>query len=57
MDVRTTDGSVIKISASSEQDLAKSLSVEMVQNMYKVRKSFLIFNQDDIFYNIFLLLG
>lgn len=37
MDVRTADGSVVKISAGNEQDLAKTLGVEMVQNMYKVR--------------------
>lgn len=37
MDVRTVDGSVVKISAGNEQDLAKTLGVEMVQNMYKVR--------------------
>lgn len=36
MDVRTADGSVVKISAGNEQDLAKTLGVEMVQNMYKV---------------------
>lgn len=36
MDVRTADGSVVKISAGSEQDLAKTLGAEMVQNMYKV---------------------
>lgn len=37
MDVRTADGSVVKISAGNEQDLAKTLGVEMVQNMYKVK--------------------
>lgn len=36
MDVRTADGSVVKISTGNEQDLAKTLGVEMVQNMYKV---------------------
>lgn len=42
MDVRTADGSIVKISAGiQEQDLAKSLGVEVVQNMYKV-------NVDDI---------
>lgn len=42
MDVRTADGSIVKISAGiQEQDLAKTLGVEMVQNMYKV-------NVDDI---------
>ena len=46
MDVRTADGSVVKISAGNEQDLAKTLGVEMVQNMYKVHtmllKNFLL---------------
>lgn len=42
MDVRTADGSIVKISAGiQDQDLAKTLGVEMVQNMYKV-------NVDDI---------
>lgn len=42
MDVRTTDGSIVKISTGlQDQDLAKTLGVEMVQNMYKV-------NVDDI---------
>ncbi|RZC33589.1 zinc finger protein 271 [Asbolus verrucosus] len=37
MDVRTADGSIVKISTNlQEQDLAKTLGVEMVQNMYKV---------------------
>lgn len=37
MDVRTADGSIVKISTGiQEQDLAKTLGVEMVQNMYKV---------------------
>lgn len=38
MDVRTADGSIVKISTTNlqEQDLAKTLGVEMVQNMYKV---------------------
>lgn len=39
MDIRTTDGSIVKI--STDQDLCKTLGVEMVQNMYKV-------NVDDI---------
>lgn len=39
MDVRTADGSVVKISAGNEQDLAKTLGVEMVQNMYKVENN------------------
>lgn len=42
MDVRTSDGSIVKISTGiQDQDLAKTLGVEMVQNMYKV-------NVDDI---------
>lgn len=37
MDVRTADGSIVKISTGiQEQDLAKTLGVEMVQSMYKV---------------------
>lgn len=39
MDIRTTDGGVVKI--STDQELCKTLGVEMVQNMYKV-------NVDDI---------
>lgn len=39
MDIRTTDGSVVKI--ATDQELCKTLGVEMVQNMYKV-------NVDDI---------
>jgi len=42
MDVRTADGSVVKISAGNEQDLAKTLGVEMVQNMYKVRENHIV---------------
>lgn len=35
MDVRTADGNVVKISTNiQEQELAKTLGVEMVQNMY-----------------------
>lgn len=38
MDIRTPDGSIVKITTPSngDQDLAKTLGVEMVQNMYKV---------------------
>lgn len=36
MDFRALDGSIFKIAANGEQDLSKSLGVEMVQNMYKV---------------------
>ena len=45
MDVRTADGSVVKISAGNEQDLAKTLGVEMVQNMYKVRVNMAPYNR------------
>lgn len=45
MDVRTADGSVVKISAGNEQDLAKTLGVEMVQNMYKVRVNVAHYNR------------
>lgn len=45
MDVRTADGSVVKISAGNEQDLAKTLGVEMVQNMYKARKYCIIIHK------------
>lgn len=45
MDVRTADGSVVKISAGNEQDLAKTLGVEMVQNMYKVRVNMTPYNR------------
>uniref|UniRef100_A0A1Y1MHQ9 C2H2-type domain-containing protein n=1 Tax=Photinus pyralis TaxID=7054 RepID=A0A1Y1MHQ9_PHOPY len=42
MDIRTVDGQIVKIAAGiQDQDLAKTLGVEMVQNMYKV-------NVDDI---------
>lgn len=37
MDLRTVDGSILKITTpNGEQELAKTLGVEMVQNMYKV---------------------
>jgi len=37
MDLRTVDGSILKISTpNGDQELAKTLGVEMVQNMYKV---------------------
>lgn len=37
MDVKTADGSIVKITTPfQDQDLAKTLGVEMVQNMYKV---------------------
>lgn len=37
MDVRTADGSIVKISTGlPDQDLAKTIGVEMVQNMFKV---------------------
>lgn len=37
MDVRTADGSIVKIQTNmQEQELVKTLGVEMVQNMYKV---------------------
>lgn len=39
MDVRTTDGSILKIATNmQEQELVKTLGVEMVQNMYKVKQ-------------------
>jgi hypothetical protein len=39
MDIRTADGSIVKISApgNGDQELTKTLGVEMVQNMYKVK--------------------
>jgi hypothetical protein len=38
MDIRTADGSIVKISTpgNGDQELTKTLGVEMVQNMYKV---------------------
>lgn len=39
MDIRSPDGSIVKL--ANEQDIVKTLGVEMVQNMYKV-------NVDDI---------
>lgn len=55
MDVRTADGSVVKISAGNEQDLAKTLGVEMVQNMYKVNVE--EFNQLLAYHEVFGKLG
>jgi len=39
MDIRTADGSIVKISTAGngDQELTKTLGVEMVQNMYKVQ--------------------
>lgn len=39
MDIRTADGSIVKISTpgNGDQELTKTLGVEMVQNMYKVK--------------------
>lgn len=37
MDVRTADGSIVKIQTNmQEQELVKTLGVDIVQNMYKV---------------------
>ena len=36
MDVRTADGSIVKISAASDQDLAKTLGVDISQYINKV---------------------
>lgn len=37
MDVRTADGSIVKIQTNMhEQELVKTLGVDIVQNMYKV---------------------
>jgi hypothetical protein len=40
MDIRTADGSIVKISTpgNGDQELTKTLGVEMVQNMYKVQQ-------------------
>ena len=40
MDIRTADGSIVKISTAGngDQELTKTLGVEMVQNMYKVQE-------------------
>ena len=40
MDIRTADGSIVKISTAGngDQELTKTLGVEMVQNMYKVHQ-------------------
>ena len=52
MDIRTADGSIVKISApgNGDQELTKTLGVEMVQNMYKVVYyfTFLVFYVDGI---------
>jgi KRAB domain-containing zinc finger protein len=36
MDVRTADGSIVKISAANDQDLAKTLGVDISQYINKV---------------------
>ena len=36
MDVRTADGSIVKISTASDQDIAKTLSVDLSQYINKV---------------------
>jgi hypothetical protein len=40
MDIRTADGSIVKISTpgNGDQELSKTLGVEMVQNLYKVQQ-------------------